>query len=199
MNETSYKELASRITEIEWHGRQNGLRVQPHLYPKGLFKVQSIPVQQYQLASYIEELRQDLHVLQQKQGIVQKHFLAQRLKQKIYVLVNSLKSQTKPKSTLNPMASVLNRLNPETDSIYEYYYKQKQGAPKQVLDKQLLKLNRDLAELTKTKNEKYQVLQSGKSKSSDELKRTVLALSKQIGQLEQKIAQIKEALAQKEY
>ena len=110
------KMLEERVTEVEWFAQQHQLRLEPHRYPKGLFKVQVDPVHRYKISAYVNELRQDLHFLSQLTLPLMRSKSADKLLQKINVLINTFRSQSL-RTTKNTRAhSVLENLDLTKDN-----------------------------------------------------------------------------------
>ncbi len=112
--------LEARVTEVEWFGRQHGLLIEPHLYPKGLFHVQSNSVHCYDLAAYVVELRQDLAQLKRLTLPLIRMKAADKLLQKVNVLINAFRSQNLRVKSKNFVSPFEGEVNLETGNIYEY-------------------------------------------------------------------------------
>lgn len=189
--------LEARVTEVEWFGRQHGLLVEPHLYPKGLFHVQADPVQSYHLPAYVAELRQDLNKLKKMSLPLLRVKAADKLLQKVNVLINAFRSQDlriKRKKSLRPFQG---EVNLETGNIYQYLLEKNQPPSHERLKKLLVKQQSDRKILLVSLNEKECQLKRVKDVSQlTQLQNSILALSKQIGAVEQRITRIKEELSQ---
>lgn len=187
--------LETRVTEIEWFGQQHQMRVEPHLYPKGLFRVQFDVVKCYQLSAYVEELRHDLNALKKLNLPLMRSKAAEKLLQKVNVLINGFQSQSLRRKTSNGVNKLVGNIDLVNDNIYEKMVKKGDTGTKAILIKQLKKQQSDLINLTQSREVKQQALTKEKdSQQQALLTKMVLEMSKQIGCIEQKITRIKEEL-----
>lgn len=83
-------ELIERLPELEWKINTLNLSFINRSIPKGLFKTQYAHT-----AEYINELKNDIYVLSLQTNLRSAHYLAERIKRKISVLVNLCRIQHK--------------------------------------------------------------------------------------------------------
>lgn len=93
-------ELSSRLPELEWKISKLSHTISRHNLPRGLFN----PGVELTSASCIAEVKADIYALSQHQNERSAHYLAERIKQKINVLVtlcqiNSRKYKTEEKTS----------------------------------------------------------------------------------------------------
>ncbi len=190
--------LETRVTEVEWYGQQHLLRVEPHLYPKGLFHVQVDPVQRYHLPAYVAELRHDLLRLKNMALPLLRSKAAAQLLQKINVLINALRSQSLRRRKKTNVNALLGEVDMASGSVYDYFLKKNQPESQSKLNVTLDKQQKDMAKLMLSRDEKERALRREKDyEQRQALQATVLALSKQMGCIEQQITRIKEELARR--
>ena len=188
------KDLSQRVTEIEWYAYQNKLLIEPHLYPKGLFRSQLEPANRFKLSAYIAELREDLVKFESLGSALQQSMQAKKLLQKISVLINGFRSQVLRKPKVSNVESLLSNINPETGDAFQYLMKQQQAPDKSALKQRLSKYQQDLAALQHSYQAQQHKLRQCTGKEQDNLKNNVLSLGQQIGLLEQRITKLKELL-----
>jgi len=83
-----HSRLSDRLAELELFGEQYRLSAAPHSYPPGLFRESS-----FIFKKYIKEIEQDLRQIFASSSSTAQTFLAERITQKIDVLVLSAKHQ----------------------------------------------------------------------------------------------------------
>jgi hypothetical protein len=76
-------ELSSRLPELEWKLNKLKSRITTHNLPRGLFSAG----REFTGKACIDEIRADIHTLQTRKTDQGSYFLAERIKQKINVLV----------------------------------------------------------------------------------------------------------------
>ena len=194
-NKLLIETLETRITEVEWYGKQHHLRVEPHLYPKGLFHVEKDPVKRYHIAAYIDELRGDLESLKRHHSSLIITQVARTLLQKISVIITTFRSQTLRKKTNSSVNSLLGKIDLASGNAYEYMVNKNQPPLKSSLKSKLTRQEIDLERLIKSRKDQDHLLTKASSElMRQELQQVVLGLAKQIGCLEQSITRIKEEL-----
>ena len=190
--------LEVRVTEVEWFGQQHQLRVEPHLYPKGLFKVQIDSANRYQISAYVDELRHDLVMLKNISLPLMRTKAANKLLQKINVLINAFRSQSLRRKKTSSTGSLLNDIDLVNDNVYAHMMKKNSPATNKSLIAKLEKQTFDMSKLISSRDQKQRAFQRATSDEQRQLlQKTVLELSKQIGNLEQQITRIKEELAKR--
>lgn len=195
-NKQLIETLEARITEVEWFGKQHQLRVEPHLYPKGLFHVQNDPVKRYHLSAYIDEFRHDLESLKRHHSSLIITRVAKTLLQKITVIITTFRSQHLRRKSNTNVSSLLGNIDLTSGNAYEYMLKQNQPPVKSDLKDKLKRQTIDIERLIKSRQQKeHQLTQASSAQERNELQEIVLGLAKQIGCLEQSITRIKEGLA----
>ncbi|WED43173.1 hypothetical protein [Legionella cardiaca] len=80
---TSLKELEARLPELEWKMGSLGRTLPIKLLPKGLFRLSA----EANPAAFMDDIKADLNALAKHQSEYSGHYLAQRIHQKINVLV----------------------------------------------------------------------------------------------------------------
>ena len=176
--------LEGRVTEVEWFAQQNQLRVEPHLYPKGLFNAQMSPSGRYKVSVYVAELRQDLLLLKQITLPLMRSKAADKLLQKINVLINAFRSQSLRAKKSKNVHSLFENMDLANDNIYEKLANKNKPKANSILMDTLKKLEKDHANLTISNNQKLLALERCTSNEAlPMLQNAVLELSKQIGAL----------------
>ncbi len=115
--------LARQVDKLRQTIPEQGLRIEPHLYPKGLFRAPSGPTR-FKAQAYLDELRNDLSQLSRSDGLsegCQKH-MVHNLSQKINVLIASFKSQHLRKPRDNPMQALLEKIEARDQTIVDYFF-----------------------------------------------------------------------------
>ncbi|KTD28074.1 MULTISPECIES: hypothetical protein [Legionella] len=98
-NQTLLQELASRLPELEWKISALGTALSMTSLPKGLFR----PRLEMTAATCINEIKEDIQALAEKRTPLSAYYLAQRIQQKITVLVTLCQLQAnKPKVEERP-------------------------------------------------------------------------------------------------
>ncbi len=195
-NKQLIETLENRITEVEWYGKQHHLRVEPHLYPKGLFHIEKDPVKRYHISAYIDELRHDLESLKRHHSSLIITQVAKTLLQKISVIITTFRSQSLRKKSNSSVNNLLGKIDLTSGNAYEYMVKKNQPPKKSSLKVLLSRQIVDLERLIKSRQEKELFLSRAKSEvDRQDLQQVVLGLAKQIGCLEKSITRIKEELS----
>jgi hypothetical protein len=184
------KELEARITEIQWYGTKNHFKLEPHLYPNNLFRSQSDPVGRYRLDAYIAEMRADLERIKSQTSPYAIEVIAKQLLQKIKVLVTSFKSLSLRNKKSNPMEALINTIDPEKDSVYQYLTSQQQPPSCTKLRNKIDEYQSDLNQLHQSLLLKQQQAHGQSDKIS--INNSILEIKKQIGFVEQQITRLKE-------
>jgi hypothetical protein len=85
------KQLSKRLPELEWQLSSLGNYINPKQLPRGLFREQL----EYTPQSCALDVKHDLHILKSQTNRASAHFLAERIHQKINVLVRLCQTKIK--------------------------------------------------------------------------------------------------------
>jgi len=97
----SLQQLSARLPELEWKLGTLHITPKPYQLPRGLFR------ERFELTaeSCIDEIKADLKSLHQQHNELSAHYLAQRVSQKINVLVRLCQQRERKKPTLEPQTA----------------------------------------------------------------------------------------------
>ena len=115
--------LSTQVDKLQQTISQKDLRIEPHLYPKGLFQAQSGRTR-FNAQAYLDELRHDLAQLLASDGLSEgcRQHMAHCLSQKVNVLVACFKSQHLRKRRENPMQALLEKIEARDQTIVDYFF-----------------------------------------------------------------------------
>ena len=115
--------LEKQIDKLEQFMQQQNLRIEPHLYPKGLFRLCG-EKHRFQAKAYLDEIRRDLLQLRRAEGasLGAQGMLAETLLQKVSVLIASFKSQHLRKRNDDPMQALLEKIEARDQTIVDYFF-----------------------------------------------------------------------------
>lgn len=100
-------ELSARLPELKWKMGQMGSAFSIHQLPRGLFRTSVVLT----AAGCVDEIQDDIDALLKHQNENSAHFLAERIKQKINVLVALHQINVKKNQEQNPVPFSLNKLS----------------------------------------------------------------------------------------
>lgn len=108
----SLKELEARLPELEWKMSSLGQTISTKLLPRGLFR---LPAETSPVA-FINDIKADLKYLSLHQSEYSGYYLAQRIQQKINVLVALCSLEKKP---LTPKNQYLNIITTRQNYVHD--------------------------------------------------------------------------------
>ena len=162
-------ELGSRLPELEWKINRLYPQLSSYNIPRGLFH----PAMEYTGTACSEEIKANIQALSVQKNERSAHFLAERIKQKINVLVTLCQIDSKKKKPEEKVSFGIKMLSTRQQWI-------------ETLEKDINTLEKQQQALEKT-------LQHMKTGSNDT---SILSVQKELGEVDRRVTLAKEALNQ---
>lgn len=159
-----YHTLLLRLKELSAYALVHHRSLEPHRYPKGLFKAQNAPKRRYQIDAYLNEIKENLGDLQHSQSSERQSEIAKKILQQITVLTVSLKSQKMRPYKVSSLGGLLNDIHQTDLNAFDYFcQKEKESVKESIvfnrnknkskLDQINLLLNKKQQLITETHND----------------------------------------------
>lgn len=163
-------ELTARLPELEWKVSRLNSLLSSHSIPRGLFR----PSFELTGASCIEEIKADIQALSAQKNERSAHYLADRIKQKINVLVTLCQIDSKKKKPDEKISFGVKMLSTRQQWIQT--------------------LESDITTLVKQQDAMTKALEHMKPSSTSAA--SILSVQKELGELERRLTLAREALNQ---
>lgn len=121
MKERLVKTLFERVAELEAFAKVNRRRVEPHLYPYGLFRAQTHPEKRYEMSAYLAEIKVSLRRLSNQPSTLMCTRLAEDIQQKIAVLTVSFRSQPLRRQKRTALNSIIAHAHSHEKNAFQYF------------------------------------------------------------------------------
>lgn len=199
MTDPHIKTLTARLTELEWFAKQNNHRIEPYLYPKGLFQVTHDSKKCFVVSAYVTEIKEGLQRLKQCEDSLLYRKLAETILQKISVLTVSFRSQYLRRHKKSSLQDLFNQVASSTDNTYQYFCEKEGGVSSCKLKNQIKVKKKDLEDLKASiKTKKTALMRMNTLKEKEHLQKVLLALMAEMAFIEKEIEADKKQLSQLE-